>query len=55
MFQGKATSEESRKVIRAAIKNKIPFECDIINYRKDGSYTTVILKVIRFLIAGVMW
>jgi PAS domain S-box-containing protein len=37
MFQGEATSESSRKKIRAAIQQCQPFECEIINYKKNGS------------------
>jgi PAS domain S-box-containing protein len=37
MFQGKATSEETRTIIKSAISKLCPFECTILNYRKDGS------------------
>jgi PAS domain S-box-containing protein len=36
MFQGEATSIESRAIIKSAITKLCPFECDILNYRKDG-------------------
>ena len=37
MFQGEATSIESRKKIKIAIEKHLHFDCNIINYRKDGS------------------
>lgn len=37
MFQGKATTEQSRNIIRQAVEKHIPFITDIVNYRKDGS------------------
>lgn len=36
MFRGTATTAASKQTIRTAVKNKLAFECDIINYRKDG-------------------
>ncbi len=37
VFQGEATCETAKSKIRAAIQQSQPFECEIINYRKDGS------------------
>lgn len=37
IFQGELTSESSKKKIRAAIKNQLPFKEVILNYRKDES------------------
>jgi len=37
IFQGKLTTEESRSVIRAAIKSQLPFKEIVVNYKKDGS------------------
>lgn len=37
MFQGPATQEDRRQQIRQAITDKVSFECDILNYRKNGS------------------
>jgi PAS domain S-box-containing protein len=37
IFQGKKTSSKSTASIAKAIKNKVPFETIILNYRKDGS------------------
>ena len=39
-FQGEATCVESRKIISMAIQQKVPFSCDIVNYRKDGHIYT---------------
>jgi PAS domain S-box-containing protein len=36
MLQGKETSEQTKNDIRNAIKNKIPYTGEIINYSKDG-------------------
>lgn len=36
MFQGEATNIASRRKIKIAIGKQLPFDCDIINYRKDG-------------------
>ena len=36
MFQGPETQESSRKIIREAIWDLVPFETDIINYQKNG-------------------
>lgn len=36
MFQGKDTSETTRIYIWKAIKEYLPFETDILNYRKNG-------------------
>lgn len=36
MFQGKATSLESRKNIRIAVENLLPFKEVILNYKKNG-------------------
>jgi len=40
MFQGPATLETSKKEIKTAIEMRIPFNSNIINYRKDGSTYT---------------
>ncbi|MEO6729822.1 MAG: PAS domain-containing protein [Ferruginibacter sp.] len=40
MFQGEATSIVSRKKIKTAVEKQVPFECDIVNYRKDGRIYT---------------
>lgn len=37
MFQGEATSKESRKQIKTAVEKRLPFTADIINYRKNGN------------------
>lgn len=37
MFQGKETSEETRKEVSKAIKKQEAFEVILVNYRKDGS------------------
>jgi PAS domain S-box-containing protein len=37
MFQGAGTTAASKQIIRTAVKNRLPFACDVINYRKDGS------------------
>ncbi len=37
MFQGEATSSQSKKEIRTAIDNLVAFETNIVNYKKDGS------------------
>ncbi len=37
MFQGKDTSRETTKYIADAIKNRVPFEATLVNYKKDGS------------------
>ena len=37
MFQGEATSLETRKKIKIAIQNQLPFKAVILNYNKDGS------------------
>ena len=37
MFQGEATTIESRAKIKSAINRQSPFECNILNYRKDGA------------------
>ncbi len=37
MFQGEATCIESRAKIKSAVERRLPFECKIINYRKDGA------------------
>lgn len=36
IFQGKETSENDRKLISQSVKNKLPFEATVINYRKNG-------------------
>jgi PAS domain S-box-containing protein len=36
MFQGKATSKETRQKIKTAISNKEPFKEVILNYQKNG-------------------
>lgn len=36
IFQGKETTPASKKIIKTAIINQKPFECDIINYRRTG-------------------
>ncbi len=40
MFQGEETSITSRKIIKVAIDKQLPFDCNIINYRKDGNLYT---------------
>jgi PAS domain S-box-containing protein len=37
MFQGEATTIESRAKIKSAINSQSSFECNILNYRKDGT------------------
>jgi PAS domain S-box-containing protein len=37
MFQGELTDETSRKNIRFAIENKLPFKEIVTNYKKDGT------------------
>lgn len=37
IFQGEATTIESRARIKSAINRQSFFECNIINYRKDGA------------------
>lgn len=37
IFQGKETSKKVTASIAKAIKNKVPFEATVLNYRKDGS------------------
>ncbi|WP_036157460.1 PAS domain-containing protein [Maribacter forsetii] len=37
MFQGNLTNPSTLKIVSDAIKEKIPFEVTIVNYRKDGS------------------
>jgi PAS domain S-box-containing protein len=37
MFQGEATSLETRKSIKIALQNQLPFKAVILNYNKDGS------------------
>lgn len=37
MFQGVDTCKETSNNIREAVKNKLPFEAILLNYRKDGS------------------
>jgi PAS domain S-box-containing protein len=37
IFQGEATSLETRKNIKIAIQNQLPFKAVILNYNKDGS------------------
>lgn len=37
MFQGGGTCKKTTKKIREAIKNNLPFEATVLNYRKDGS------------------
>ncbi|MEO0525582.1 MAG: PAS domain-containing protein [Bacteroidota bacterium] len=37
MFQGKDTCLETTEYISKAVKNKVPFETVILNYRKNGS------------------
>lgn len=37
IFQGKETSKKATASIAKAIKNRIPFEAIVLNYRKDGS------------------
>ncbi|MEX0361098.1 MAG: PAS domain-containing protein, partial [Allomuricauda sp.] len=37
MFQGKATCRETTKQVSRAIKEKVPFEVVLTNYRKDGT------------------
>ncbi|MEO5681857.1 MAG: PAS domain-containing protein [Chitinophagaceae bacterium] len=40
MFQGEATTLASRQIIKIAVNNAAPFNCDIINYRKNGQVYT---------------
>jgi PAS domain S-box-containing protein len=40
MFQGKETSMQSRQQIKIAIEQKTNFNCNILNYKKDGSLYT---------------
>ena len=40
MFQGEETSITSRKIIKVAIDKQLPFNCNIVNYRKDGRQYT---------------
>ena len=40
MFQGEETSITSRKIIKVAIDKQLPFNCNIVNYRKDGKQYT---------------
>ena len=44
MFQGSATSANSIKKIKTAIEIRQSFECDIINYKKDGTLYTCHIK-----------
>jgi len=37
MFQGPATTEESRQLIRSALQSLQPFDTSIINYKKNGT------------------
>lgn len=37
IFQGKETSKKTTASIAKAIKNRMPFEATVLNYRKDGS------------------
>ncbi|MEH6682761.1 MAG: PAS domain-containing protein [Sediminicola sp.] len=37
MFQGKGTDPETISYISNAVRQKLPFETTILNYRKDGS------------------
>ncbi len=37
MFQGEDTCREMSGMIRIAVKNQLPFEASILNYRKDDS------------------
>tara|TARA_R110002051_G_scaffold256308_2_gene315415 strand:+ start:2349 stop:2861 length:513 start_codon:yes stop_codon:yes gene_type:complete len=37
MFQGKDTDKNTIAAISKAVKNKMPFEARVLNYRKDGS------------------
>ncbi|MBL7769229.1 MAG: PAS domain-containing protein [Flavipsychrobacter sp.] len=37
LFQGPATQLSSRKMIRTALSEIKPFNCTILNYRKDGT------------------
>ncbi|WP_411029184.1 PAS domain-containing protein [Spongiimicrobium sp. 3-5] len=36
MFQGEGTNRETTAYISEAVKNKVPFEATILNYRKNG-------------------
>ena len=40
MFQGEETSITSREIIKVAIDKQLPFDCNIINYRKDRTLYT---------------
>lgn len=37
LFQGPDTQAGSKRLIREAIQNRVPFTCSILNYRKNGS------------------
>lgn len=37
MFQGKDTDKNTIAAISEAVKNQLPFEARVLNYRKDGS------------------
>jgi PAS domain S-box-containing protein len=37
MFQGRNTSSESLAPIRSGIQKLVPFEAEVINYRKNGT------------------
>lgn len=37
MFQGKGTDKKTIAAISKAVKNHLPFEARVLNYRKDGS------------------
>ncbi len=37
MFQGEATCQEQLRHVSKAVKNEMPFEVTLMNYRKDGS------------------
>ncbi|WP_394974524.1 PAS domain-containing protein [uncultured Croceitalea sp.] len=37
MFQGELTCQETSRKIGKAVRERIPFEATILNYRKDGS------------------
>jgi hypothetical protein len=44
MFQGAASSAETKKQIREAINKQIPFEATIANYRKNKEVYDCLIK-----------
>ncbi len=37
LFQGKGTCQETKQLISKAIKNRVPFEVVLVNYKKNGA------------------